>query len=37
LGVNGESSSPEDMRRFVSSEVKRWNDVIDKASLARIE
>ena len=37
LGVNDESSSPEDMKRFVSSEVKRWNDVIDKASLARIE
>jgi tripartite-type tricarboxylate transporter receptor subunit TctC len=37
LGIHAEGSSPEAMASFVGSESKRWNDVIDKAGIQRVE
>ncbi|WP_027556954.1 tripartite tricarboxylate transporter substrate binding protein [Bradyrhizobium sp. Cp5.3] len=37
LGVRAKASSPAEMRDFVAGEIVRWNGVIDRASLQRIE
>jgi tripartite-type tricarboxylate transporter receptor subunit TctC len=37
LGVRAGSTTPEQMKIFVSSEIRRWNEVIDNAGLQRIE
>lgn len=35
LGVIAEGSSAAEMRSFISSEIKRWNQVVDTAGIAR--
>lgn len=35
LGIAPEATSPEDMRTFVSAEIKRWQDVVAKAGLEK--
>jgi tripartite-type tricarboxylate transporter receptor subunit TctC len=37
LGVRAKASSPIETRDFVASEIARWNGVIDRAGLPRIE
>jgi tripartite-type tricarboxylate transporter receptor subunit TctC len=37
LGVRAKGSSPVGMRDFVANEISRWNGVIDRAGLPRIE
>lgn len=36
LGVRAEGSSPEQMKSFISAEIARWNTVIDKAHIERL-
>lgn len=37
LGVMAGPTSPDGMKTFVASEIKRWNEVIEKAALTRVE
>ncbi|WP_063700995.1 tripartite tricarboxylate transporter substrate binding protein [Bradyrhizobium centrolobii] len=37
LGVRAKASSPAEMRDFVAGEITRWNGVIDRAALSRID
>jgi tripartite-type tricarboxylate transporter receptor subunit TctC len=37
LGVRARATSPEEMRTFVSGEIKRWTGVIDQAGLPKID
>jgi tripartite-type tricarboxylate transporter receptor subunit TctC len=37
LGIAAESSTPRAMQAFVTSESKRWNEVIDRAGVERAQ
>lgn len=36
LGVQPEATTPEAMKAFVASEVRRWNQVVDKAGIEKL-
>jgi len=36
LGVRAESSTPDATKAFVASEIKRWDEVIDRAGVEKI-
>lgn len=37
LGVHAEASTPDGMKTFVASEIRRWTEVVDKAGLERLK
>ncbi|QCI67126.1 Bug family tripartite tricarboxylate transporter substrate binding protein [Phreatobacter stygius] len=36
LGVQPEATTPEAMKAFVASEIRRWNEVVDKAGIEKL-
>jgi tripartite-type tricarboxylate transporter receptor subunit TctC len=36
LGINAEATTPNEMKQFVSSEIGRWRDVVEKAGIDRL-
>jgi tripartite-type tricarboxylate transporter receptor subunit TctC len=37
LGVRAEASTPDGMKSFVASEIRRWSEVVDRAGLEKLK